>query len=46
MTSGTAATKTVKVHEHGMKMAEKGLEKGLVEFCLSMKCNLALCLKG
>ena len=35
----------VRLIEHGMKVMERVLEKGLIDECLLMKCNLALCLR-
>ena len=36
---------TIKLVEHGMKVMDRVFDKGFVELCLLMKCNLALCLK-
>ena len=35
----------VKFLEHGMKVVERVLENGFVEWCLLMKCNLTLCMR-
>ena len=37
--------RVVKLLEHGMKVVEIVLERGYMEYCLLMKCHLALCMR-
>ena len=37
--------RAVKFFVNGTKVVEMVLKKGFIEYCLLMKCNLALCLR-